>query len=215
MSEYPSNSRTRQPRPQEKGRPKMEPVVQNEVKRRKRSLGSRFRDNFGVVDGQSVAHYIFLDVLIPAAKDAVVDAVTQGIERLIFGENRPRSTGSSRGRSSGTFVDYRSASTSSSRTMPRNEPEGPALSRRARRSHDFGEIVLATRAEADEVLDRLFSLVSQYENASVADLYDMLNISGEYTDEKWGWVELRGANVRRARGGGYLLELPPPESLGR
>lgn len=86
------------------------------------------------------------------------------------------------------------------------------MSRRGRSTHDFDEIILATRVEAEEVVDRLFDLVGRYESASVSDLYSLVGISGNFTDEKWGWTDLRGAGVERVRNG-YLLDLPRPEPL--
>jgi hypothetical protein len=71
---------------------------------------------------------------------------------------------------------------------------------------------LATRVEAEEVIDRLFDVVSRYETATVADLYEMVGVTGNYTDDKWGWTDLRGASVQRVRNG-YLLDLPRPEPL--
>jgi hypothetical protein len=82
----------------------------------------------------------------------------------------------------------------------------------ARRNHDFDEIVLATRAEANEVIDRLFDLISKYEQATVSDLYDLVGLEAKFTDEKWGWRDMRGVQAVRV-GGGYLLDLPRPEQL--
>ena len=80
--------------------------------------------------------------------------------------------------------------------------------------HDFNEIILGTRVEAEEVIDRLFDLLSKYDNASVADLYELVGITANFTDEKWGWTDLRGASVAKVRNG-YLLDLPRPEPLDR
>ncbi len=55
-------------------------------------------------------------------------------------------------------------------------------------------------------------LIEKYETVSVADLYELLGVEASYTDEKWGWVDLRDAGIRRVRDG-YLLDLPKPESL--
>ena len=78
--------------------------------------------------------------------------------------------------------------------------------------HDFDEIVLDQRAEAEEVIDRLYDVVSRYESATVADLYDLVGLPSTHTDHKWGWTDLRGAGVSRIRDG-YLLDLPDPEPL--
>jgi hypothetical protein len=80
--------------------------------------------------------------------------------------------------------------------------------------HDFNEIILATRVEAEEVLDRLFDILNKYQTVSVSDLYELVGITANFTDEKWGWTELRGSQVAKVRNG-YLLDLPRPEPLDR
>lgn len=191
---------------------KVERVVAGNVVRRKKPLGKRFTETFVGGDAKGVLHYVVMDVLVPAAKDMAADAVSQGIERMLFGEARSasRRTGIRPGVVPG-HVSYNRYAPSSSRGSIREE-QRPSISRRARSSHDFDEIILATRVEAEEVIDRLFDLISRYETASVADLYELVGITGNYTDEKWGWVDIRGAAVARVRNG-YLLDLPKPEPL--
>lgn len=178
--------------------------------RRKKPLGKRFTESFVGGDAQSVGAYIVADVLLPAAKDMIADAVSQGIEKMLFGEARsPRArTLGNRGTGGATtHVSYNRYSGNS------QQRQGPApLSNRARETHNFDEIVLATRAEAEEVLDNLFSLVSEYDIATVADLYGMVGQTSQYTDEKWGWSDIRGTSVTRVKGG-YLLDLPRPEFI--
>lgn len=215
MENYPSNSKTVRSNKVEKktvqskredSKPEIEKVVQGEVTRRKKPLGKRFAETFVVSDAQSVWSYVISQVIVPAGKDMITDAVSQGVERLIFGEGRPtRGSHTSRlVRSAGSNIAYNRYSSS------RTERATPSLSRQARASHNFDEIILASRIEGEEVLDRLHSLISQYGQATVNDLYEMIGITGDYTDEKWGWDSLPGARVVRTRGGGYLLDLPKP-----
>lgn len=189
---------------------KIEKVVEGSVLRRKKPLSKRFLDTFVGGDARGVVGYVMLEVLLPAAKDMVADAVSQGVERLIFGEARStsRRTGY-RPAGIGGYTSYNRMS--SSPPAPRRD-EQRNISRTARARHEFDEIILATRVEAEEVIDRLFDLVSRYETATVADLYELVGISGNYTDDKWGWTDLRGAGARRIRNG-YLLDLPRPELL--
>ena len=42
---------------------------------------------------------------------------------------------------------------------------------------------------------------------SVMDLYDLVGITGQYTDNKYGWTNLRNAEPVRTRDG-YMLKLP-------
>lgn len=231
MDDFPSNAKTtrvslterttRNAEPAEPVKPKIEKVVTGPVIQRKKSLGKRLAETFGGGDAKGVGHFVVMDVLLPAAKDMVADAVSQGIERMVFGETRSggRRTSSRPVSGGSSFTSYNRMSgnsvSSSIRRDPRetrDETRAPSISRQARRNHEFGELILATRAEGNEVLERLFDLVSQYGVASVNDLYEMLGVTGDYTDEKWGWEDLRGAGVHRNRNG-YVLDLPKPEPL--
>lgn len=81
------------------------------------------------------------------------------------------------------------------------------MSRQARAAHDFDEIVLETRGDAEIVIEKLRDTLAQYDVVTVADLYDLVGITGSFTDNKWGWYNLRDARVSPVRGG-YLLDLP-------
>jgi hypothetical protein len=207
MEEFPSNAKKNNKASSDKDEPKkIEKVIQGEAVRRKKPLGKRFTETFVGGDAKGVWGYVFLDVLVPAAKDMIVDATSQGVERMIFGETRGGRRSSSRSSPNG-YVSYNRYSPMGGR---REEPRN--ISRRARATHDFDEIILPTRVEAEEVIDRMFDIVSQYETATVADLYELVGINSNYTDGKWGWSDFRGAGVSRVRNG-YLLDLPRPESL--
>jgi hypothetical protein len=208
--EYPSNSKaSKSAAPEE---PKViKPVVTGEVVRKKPGIGRRLRELFIGGDANSVWGYIAYDILIPAVKDTLSDAVSMGIERMLFGDGpAPSGRRPSSGRGGATaFTNYNNVSKQKDRySSGRRE-----ISRRARGSHNFDEIVLETRAEADTVIERLDDLIDRYNEASVSDLYELVGITGDFTDEKYGWTDMRGAKVTRARGGGYLINLPQTEAL--
>lgn len=190
---------------------KVTKVVEGDVVRQKKPITRRLKDTFVGGDAKAVWGFVVMDVLVPAGKDMIADAFSQGVERMIYGEARSvsRRTGARPGGPSG-YVSYDRYSRGPVGSYRREEPR--EVSRRARASHDFDEIVLATRVEAETVIDRLFDLVSRYETATVADLYELVGVSGSYTDDKWGWTDIRGAGVDRVRNG-YLLNLPKPSPL--
>ena len=70
-----------------------------------------------------------------------------------------------------------------------------------------------TKDEAYNVLKGLEELIDEYDQASIADFYNLCGITGKFTDHKWGWTDLTGSRVVRAYGGGYEVELPRPEAL--
>lgn len=189
----------------------VERVVRGEVVRRKTPLGRRMTQNLIGGDAQSVWGYMFGEVLIPAARDMIADALTGGIERAIFGDS---AIGRSRGRGRGGLAsrtDYHGISNRGTSRVINHEPRRE-LSKRARSTHNFDEIILETRVEAEEVLDRMDAWIDKYDAVTVAEFYELCGVSGNYTDRKYGWTNIDGASVQRVRGG-YLMRLPPPEPL--
>jgi len=189
---------------------KLKKVVTGKVTKQKRSFGKKISEVLLEDNTKSVGSYIFYDVLIPAAKDLISDMVGGGIEMLLFGERRARGanhTIRSGGRSHTQYGSFFSSSIKNQNA--RNDK--PAPFNRAR--HDFDNIVLESRGEAEEVLSHLVDLTIDYGQATVSDLYDLVGITSNFTDEKYGWTDLRGATANRARGGGYVLNLPRPQPL--
>lgn len=207
-SNFPANSNTTPKRvPKKAAEPKkVDKVTTGEVITRKKSLGTRFREAFAGNDNRGVMEYVMLDVLVPAAKDMIADAVSMGVERKLFGEVR---SSSRRGRPSshGSYTSYRRMSDD-----PRNDRRDPRSPRRGRNSIRLDDIVLETRAEAITVIERLYDLIGSYEVATVGDLYDLIGETGDFTDDRYGWTDMRGADVRRVRDG-YLLEIPRPQPI--
>jgi hypothetical protein len=227
VEEFPSNSieqpttpKVRRPLPSDDapevqspagGEKVIKKIVKGGAIKRKKTLGSRFREAIGGKDGQSITDYLITEVLGPAFKDMVTDAVIQGVERLVYGEaqhttrrnvNRRGPVGSS------NHISYNRYS-----TTPR-ETAGPRMSPRGRASHDFGEIELRTRAQAEATIAQMQEFIDRFGHTSVADLYEMVDLDAEFTDEKWGWHDLYGADVRRTRSGTYILILPRTEPIG-
>jgi|ERR1043165_5870873 hypothetical protein len=203
MTEFPSNSRNPQkPTPEDKN---IESVVSGEVASRKKTLGRRLRDVFIGGDTKSVVHYVIADVLIPQAKDMLSEAVSQGFERLIYGDSRPGRRAGSRYTSPGptNYTRYAVRGNNPIGRQPREDPRAPTTLR----PHDMDDILLATRVEAETVVDRMYDLLREYEMVSVSDLYSLLGLSSSYTDQKWGWTNLQSLDIRRVRDG-YILNLP-------
>lgn len=210
-SEFPGNSKMPRPNtPKPEQEKKVEPVVTNAAEARKKSLFRRFTEVFIGGDSKTVVQYVFSDVLVPQVKDIMSEVVTQGVERMIYGESRPNRRFGSGPRPGGPTNYTRYA-------VRGNNPLGRAGGEDRRpvstpRSEGIDDILLATRVEADTVLDRLYDLLKEYESASIADLYSLVGWTSSYVDQKRGWTDLHGSQVRRVRDG-YILDLPRPVSL--
>ena len=176
-------------------RPRPTKVVRGAVKFKKKSEASKLKDVFISEDANNVGSYIFMDVIVPAVKKAIVDVVTDGVNMIFFGHTRrPGSTNAH-------YVNYSGIS----KKDDRGAPYIGAAPTRSRYSYE--DIVLESRAEADEVIDQLNALIEMYGDASVGDLYDLVGRTGNYTDNRYGWKNLRNARAVRVQNG-YLLELP-------
>jgi hypothetical protein len=186
--DYPGNSKKAKETPPEK--PPVEKVISGDVVQRKTGVASKVVRSFFAEDFHTVMNYVVMEVMVPAAKNLLSDAISQGAERMLNGDSRPRSSAGSRP----GYTSY-------------NAVSRPTMTRQERATHDFRTIIIGSRGEAEDVLDNLRNLINQYQVATVADFYDLTGVSSDFTDRKWGWDDLRSANVRPIRGG-YLLDLP-------
>ena len=167
---------------------KVDKIVKGKVKTKKKNsvLASFIND-----DLQDIKKYIVEDVLIPTIKKTITDVVKNSIDMFFYGEvSRSNRSNSSR-------ISY------SSYYDRDREPR----SRSRRNSLLIDDIVLESRAEAEEVLDRLDEMIEEFGMASVLNLYDLIGVTAPFTADKYGWTDIRNATAVRVRDG-YLLKLP-------
>lgn len=164
------------------------PIVTTPVKTRKKS---KFAELFLADDASSLGSYILKDMIIPKAKNFIVEVV----DVLLNGGNTRTSFRNTRAGQI-SFIDY--SSKSSSFTSSENK---------TRTGYAYEDIVVSSRAEAEEVLTRLDEAIETYGMVSIADLYDLVGKSSDYTDQKYGWKHLRGADAQRVADG-YWIKLP-------
>ena len=196
-------------RPEE--RKKLKPVVKGPVIQKKPSFLEKFKSSF-LGDSTNIGEYIMYDILVPAFRNTMSD-LGFGIVDMLFGGGRGygRNYDSSRvvrdrGRS---YVSYNTISDRESRGRYRD------VDRTERARHDFNNIVYDTREEAEEVLSHLVDRILEYREATVAEFCELSNIEPRYTDDRYGWTNLRDAYTERARNGynGYIIRFPPVRPL--
>ena len=205
-----------QERAQEEGRDipvekNVEAVVSGKVTRKKKSLGRRFVEIF-FADGESIQDirtYLVEEVLVPAIKENIADAINGAVGMLFFGEARRRSGKSSR---NGSRVNYGGYFNSDDGGTRRERISRASRDRSSRASLD--EFLFESRADAEQVRDEMLEMLDQYDQVTVADYLDLIGVSSEFTDHKYGWTDLGRMPIARGRGG-YRLELPREIALGR
>jgi hypothetical protein len=192
MEEYKNNSLKAQTEPKTE-KPKMTPIVKGEVKK-KDSLKSKVLSTFIHEDKESVIEYAIMDVVVPKLKEAAIDVVNGTLSMLFYGD-----AGKSR-------VNYNKSSSASYRQGQRTNYQQEST-----RSGTEG-IILENRSDAIAVLNQLRDLVTDYDRATVADYYDLVGISSNFTDNNFGWTNLDSAYVSAVRGG-YTVILPKARAL--
>ena len=95
-----------------------------------------------------------------------------------------------------------------SRESERRESERGLASR-----YSFDDVIFDNRGEAEDVLRMMDELIETYGNASIADFYDLVGITGNYTDNKYGWTNISTAKVVRVSNGGYMIKFPITRAL--
>jgi hypothetical protein len=202
--DYPSNSYKSKKEEQNNDVPekkRVEKVVTGSVKTKKNEL-RKLTDVFISEDVKNVKEYVFMDVLVPAIKKAIVDIVTDGVNMIFFGGNA-RSSGSTASK-----ISY-------NKYYDRRDGDRRNDAHRTRSGYSYDDVSLESRAEAEEVLSRMDELIDTYGEVSVADLYDLVGVTGEYTDNRYGWTNIKNANVVRTRDGRYLIDLPKALPIDR
>lgn len=195
MPEYKPNSHRSKAEGQKVEEKKIEKVVKGKVTTKKNPT-RRLKETFISDEIHNVKDYIFLDVLIPATKKAIADIVTNGIDMILYGE-----TGHTKKKSNSSGVSYRSY------YDKRDDRDRYSSSSRARVGYSFDDIVFESRSEAEEVLNHMDDLIEHYTVVSVADMYDLVGLPCQYTDNKYGWTNIRNASVIRSRDG-YVIDMP-------
>jgi len=201
VERFPSNSADRKVEEiTEPRRPRVRQIAKGHHRQR-----SRLRQELVTEDVRTVGSDVMSDVILPAIKDLVFDIVSESFSRVLFGRSRTPS----RSRS----ASYTSYQQSYPGSTPYSSARQPATVRAYRPAWE--PVVVATRQEASLVLQSMAEIRDEYGSVSVADLYGLIGITPEYTDENRGWTNpgvFEGVHIRRTSGG-YLLNLPEPVSI--
>ena len=197
MEKYESNSHRSKElqREEAQSEKRVQKVVTGNVRTRKNEV-RRLTDIFISEDAANVKSYVIMDVLVPGIKNAIYDIVTNSFDMILFG-----GTGGRKKTSSGSKVSYRSYY--DDKRDSRRE-----VSYRDRNRFDYDDIEFDYRADAEAVRSEMMECIDRYGMVSVADMYDMAGKAAPYTSSKFGWTSIRTSEVKRVRGGKYIIELP-------
>lgn len=151
----------------------------------------KFTSFFISDDIHSVRTYVVEDVIIPTIKKTILNS----LEMILLGKSG--SYGNSGVRAGGTKVSYR------------NYYDDHRDDRRptARTPFTYDDIIFETRGDAEMVIDEMGNIIERYGFVTVADLYDIAQLTAPHTSNKYGWTSIRSAEAVRVSDG-YVIKLP-------
>ena len=192
----------------EKSRPKLSPAVKKEsIVTTKKSFGQKFKEAFISDDTKDVKTYIWSDVVIPTIKNTILDVG----EMILFGGISGRRYGS--GRRDRDRVPYSSYYKSDYNGRRRERDRRDDDDRyRENDKVDYRNIILRDRRDAEDVVNRLRERIEEYDQATVADLFDLIDVSSNYVDNNWGWADPHDIGIRRVSSG-YLIDVTEARHL--
>ena len=202
MSTYPGNSH--KSKDVKKTAPTDEKKIQKRVskpaKTKKKGELRKIAEEFIVDDVKNIKTYVITDVLIPTIKDTIWDILTNTLDMFLFNGTKDHRK---RGKSSPkiSYRDYYDSKNDRGRNYE------------IRDRFDYDELEFDSRGEADAVLTGMLETIDQYGVVSVADMYDMADVTAPYTGNRYGWTSLRNAEVVRVRNA-YIIKLPKAKPIG-
>lgn len=190
-------------------KPVIKPVAKGKVHA---SVGATVARSIFADSLKGVGNYILHDLVLPGIRDMIQSVVVGGIERALYGESAPR-----------PYRPYTGYSTPARQNRPTGWTsrtnygvQTPTTVDASSRPPSWGDLVVPSRQEAEDVLQALLDLSERYGSASVGDLFSLAGMSTTHTDESWTWspddVNKGGVQMRR---GGYGFNLPQPSYKSR
>lgn len=202
MSTYPGNSHKSKDvkRTEPTDEKKIQKRVSKPAKTKKKGELRKIAEEFIVDDVKNIKTYVITDVLIPTIKDTIWDILTNTLDMFLFNGTKDHRK---RGKSSPkiSYRDYYDSKNDRGRNYE------------IRDRFDYDDLEFDSRGEADAVLTGMLETIDQYGVVSVADMYDMADVTAPYTGNRYGWTSLRNAEVVRVRNA-YIIKLPKAKPIG-
>lgn len=176
-------------------------VVSKPVRTKKNEI-RRLADIFISEDVSNVKSYIWMDVLVPTIKKAIVDIVTDGVNMIFFGGTGDRN----KINSNTSKISYRNF------YDQKDTPTYSQASSSAKFNYD--DIIFETRGEAEAVREEMDNVIERYGFVTIADMYDMVELTPPFTSNKYGWSNISSSRVIKTRYG-YVIDLPKAKPIER
>lgn len=174
--------------------PSIKQVAQGKIK--KQTLGKKLKTAFIAEDIKTVKSYALDEVVIPGVKDLMLAILHNSIDMIFTGHGSKR-------KSSGFYGSHNNYGSYYSK---KSEPIHQEKVR------TYETVGFDTKDEADEVLEQMRLYLDEYHRVSIATFNEAAGVTGEYTDNRYGWRSLEGAKVMYHQGE-WFIDFPKPKDL--
>lgn len=188
---------------------KLTPVTQATLKEK------TFWDKFVTEDLGHIKDYVVKDVLVPNVKRSIDEIVTNTIKMILYKGNPPKSSifAPSKIQYGSYFGNGAPWNSAPNFNPSAKKDSNQSVNDKYKSSvYNYENILIPSKSEAEAVLMQLTELVDTYGKAAVSDLYEIVGITGNYTDGNYGWTNLVTAYSEKV-GDGYMLVLPKAKVL--
>lgn len=175
---------------------KFEKVTTGKVATKEKNDIQKVASMFIAEDLKTVKDHILKDVAVPKLQDFFADLMIATINMIFHGDDRPRNN------YGGSYAQPNRVSYNQYSGRNNNQARPAA-------AINYQDVIFSSRGDAEEVLSQMIDAISTYNCVSVADFYDLVGMTSNYTDNKYGWYDMRSAYVQ-AVNGGYIIRLPKP-----
>lgn len=178
---------------------KIEKVISGAAKAKQKSGISKMTNVLFAEDIKSVIPFVIDEYVIPIFKKGVYETFTAMMDAMLYGKGgRPRNGNNSSNSGKPSYQGYYDKQRDRERGVPAS---------RNWSDYEADDIWLEDRGDAEAVLWKMRDYLNEYGTVSVAEAKQFAGLRYEYTDNKYGWTDLRSAYVTRIRDG-HLIVLP-------
>lgn len=193
-------------------------------KKHKQTALEMFKEAFVGSDGDDFKRFLIQDVIVPTIQDGIIDGVLSSLGMFMYGDKFEMGRGKRRrGRSrfddddGYRYHDYHASYRKKKSRWDDDDDDDDDRRRRCSGSlYKFECVEYRSKEEAFELMDDMQDYLDEYDEISIAKMYEMANLPVKDTDFNYGWKKLDGAKVvtiKHRDGKSYIVDMPRPVPL--
>lgn len=199
----PSSERLKE---KESDRERSEPIVKKDaVVSKKKPLGKKLMKKlFNADDISDMRDYILTEVILPGIGQFGLNALSviffnEPLDSDFFSGRKKKKKAYDRA----SYSSYYEKKKKKDRKR-REEYEDDEV--------DYQEIVIRYREDAEKIVDEMHYRIDEEGSVSIAELFDMIDVAGESTDNDYGWTRKKDIGIKRVSGG-FLIDVAEARRL--